>query len=57
MCEIIKKQVQEFDIKSLTTDKFARHSKFGVLTYFCSPGKPWQKGAIDHFNGMIRMTD
>lgn len=57
MSEVIKKQIQKFDIRSLTTDngsEFARHQTYPVDTYFCEPGKPWQKGAIEHFNGMLR---
>ena len=57
MSEVIKKQVQKFNIRSLTTDngsEFARHQSYTVDTYFCEPGKPWQKGSIEHFNGMLR---
>lgn len=47
-------------IKSITFDngsEFANHAKLhqlGIKTYFCDPGSPWQKGAIEHLNGMIR---
>lgn len=37
--------------------EFANHLslRFGkTSTYFCEPGKPWQKGAIEHVNGMLR---
>ena len=23
-----------------------------IDTYFCDPGKPWQKGSIENFNGL-----
>lgn len=47
-------------IKSITFDngsEFAEHTKLkalGIATYFCDPGSPWQKGAIEHLNGMLR---
>jgi len=47
-------------VKSITFDngtEFASHVRFnglGIKTYFCDPGKPYQKGAIEHLNGMIR---
>jgi IS30 family transposase len=47
-------------IKSITFDngtEFAGHERFnkmGIKTYFCEPAKPYQKGAIEHLNGMIR---
>lgn len=47
-------------VKSITFDngtEFASHTKFnelGIKTYFCDPGTPYQKGSIEHFNGMIR---
>lgn len=47
-------------IKSITFDngtEFADHSRLKELnieTYFCDPGKPWQKGSIEHLNGMLR---
>jgi IS30 family transposase len=47
--------------KSITFDngtEFALHTKLkekhGIDTYFCDPGSPWQKGSIEHFNGMTR---
>jgi IS30 family transposase len=47
--------------KSITFDngkEFASHfkltEKHGIKTYFCDPGSPWQKGGIEHFNGMTR---
>lgn len=47
-------------VKSITFDngsEFADHFKFnklGIATYFCDPGRPWQKGSIEHLNGMLR---
>jgi transposase, IS30 family len=47
-------------IKSITFDngsEFADHAKLkqmGIATYFCDPGKPYQKGSIEHLNGMLR---
>jgi IS30 family transposase len=46
--------------KSITFDngtEFADHSRLkelGIDTYFCDPGKPWQKGGIENLNGMLR---
>ena len=34
--------------------EFADHTKLGRDTYFCDPGSPWQKGAIENINGIIR---
>lgn len=45
---------------SITFDngsEFAKHTdlkKNGIDTYFCDPGSPWQKGSVEHANGMIR---
>jgi IS30 family transposase len=56
----LKKQAQDLGIRSVTFDngsEFTRHEilkKSSVDTYFCDPGKPWQKGSIEHFNGMLR---
>jgi IS30 family transposase len=47
-------------MKSITFDngsEFADHARLkerGIDTYFCDPGSPWQKGAIEHDNGMLR---
>jgi IS30 family transposase len=44
-------------VKSLTFDngsEFAKHKELGVPAYFCDPASPWQKGSIEHFNGIVR---
>lgn len=43
--------------KSMTFDRgteFANHHELAVDTYFCDPGSPWQKGAVENMNGRIR---
>lgn len=50
----------KLNVKSITFDnggEFADHTKLNVLgirSYFCDAGCPWQKGSIEHLNGMIR---
>jgi transposase, IS30 family len=34
--------------------EFSKHSNLGLETYFCDPGSPWQKGAVENVNGMVR---
>lgn len=47
-------------IKSITFDngtEFAEHTtlqKNGISTYFCDPGKPWQKGSVEQTIKVIR---
>jgi IS30 family transposase len=47
-------------VKSITFDngsEFADHiglKQMGIDTYFCDPAKPYQKGSIEHLNGMLR---
>ena len=48
-------------VRSLTTDngtEFARHEyitkKLGVTVFFADPHAPWQKGAVENENGLIR---
>ena len=47
-------------VKSITFDngtEFAGHTRLrerGIDTYFCDPGSPWQKGSVEHCNGMLR---
>lgn len=47
-------------ILSITFDngtEFAGHAelnKLGIKTYFCDPGKPYQKGSIENLNGVTR---
>jgi len=51
---------EKLTIKSITFDngtEFADHTRLrqlGIDTYFCDPAKPYQKGSIEHLNGMIR---
>ena len=51
---------ENLTVKSITFDngtEFANHTKLnqmGIATYFCDPGKPYQKGSIEHLNGMLR---
>jgi IS30 family transposase len=47
----------KYPIKSITFDngsEFSHHSKLGIDTFFCDPGSPWQKGAIENVNGILR---
>ncbi len=44
-------------LKSMTFDRgteFADHHQLPAHTYFCDPGSPWQKGAVENMNGRIR---
>lgn len=47
-------------VLSITFDngsEFAGHKELnniGIKTYFCDPGKPYQKGSIENFNGVVR---
>jgi transposase, IS30 family len=44
-------------IASMTLDngnEFANHAELGIDIYFCDPGSPWQKGAIENVNGILR---
>ncbi|MGB4190956.1 MAG: IS30 family transposase [Rickettsiales bacterium] len=46
-----------FSLKSITFDRgteFANHHQLATSTYFCDPGSPWQKGAVENMNGRIR---
>jgi transposase, IS30 family len=46
-----------FSLKSITFDRgteFANHHQLPTSTYFCDPGSPWQKGAVENMNGRIR---
>jgi IS30 family transposase len=46
------------EAKSCTFDngkEFALHHKLKkTRTFFCDPGKPWQKGSVEKANGMLR---
>ena len=51
----IKQKVKNHFIKSITFDngsEFVHHSDlqsmFGINTYFCDPGSPWQKGTVEN---------
>lgn len=51
------KSKSKYPIHSITFDngtEFANHSEIGVQTYFCDPASPWQKGAIENVNGIVR---
>jgi IS30 family transposase len=56
----IKEKTMKKPPKSITFDnglEFAKHyllNKNGVDTYFCDPYSSWQKGSIEHANGLIR---
>jgi len=46
-----------FSFKSMTFDRgteFSNHHELLANTYFCDPGAPWQKGAVENMNGRIR---
>lgn len=52
----IQKEVIQ-TIKTVTFDngtEFTNHSDLGVKTFFCDPGSPWQKGAVENINAMVR---
>lgn len=56
----IKEKTMKNPPKSITFDnglEFAKHhllNKKGVDTYFCDPYSSWQKGSVEHANGIIR---
>ncbi len=58
LTEYIK--AEKITINSITFDngsEFAGHeqlNKLGIKTYFCDPGKPYQKGSIENLNGVVR---
>lgn len=44
-------------MRSVTFDngkEFATHYELAVSTYFCHPGSPWEKGSVEHMNGILR---
>jgi IS30 family transposase len=57
--ENLKKTIGAY-AKSCTFDngkEFAEHHalhKRGTSTFFCDPHSPWQKGSIEHANGLLR---
>lgn len=64
VCEAIASQIQMLPAhltKSLTWDQgkeLAQHAQFTVKTglpvYFCDPHSPWQRGANENTNGLLR---
>lgn len=45
------------EMKSLTLDNGIEnqyHEKLNIQTFFCDPYSSWQKGGVEHANGMIR---
>jgi IS30 family transposase len=51
------KEQAPFELRSMTLDngkEFAKHHTLNIPTFFCNPGSPWQKGAIENVNGIIR---
>lgn len=48
---------QRHSMKSLTLDngsEFVGHQAYPSKVFFCHPGSPWEKGSIEHLNGMLR---
>lgn len=59
--EGLKKRAYDHGAKSVTFDngpEFTLHhtltTDLAIDTYFCDPGKPWQKGSVENFNGLLR---
>ncbi len=55
----IKESFKEdlISLKSMTFDRgteFSNHYELPADTYFCDPGAPWQKGAVENMNSKIR---
>lgn len=51
------KDTSPCEMKSITFDngkEFANHYELAVSTYFCHPGSPWEKGSVEHMNGILR---
>ena len=51
------KAIKPFTPKSITLDnglEFAQHQSLPSKTFFCDPYSSWQKGSIEHANGLIR---
>lgn len=49
--------VKLLSLKSMIFDRgteFANYYQLLTSTYFCDPGSPWQKGAVENMNGRTR---
>ena len=53
--------LSEDALKTITFDNGGEFSHFeklettlGVVTYFCDPHSPWQRGAVENTNGILR---
>jgi IS30 family transposase len=54
--ESLEKKIKS-TAKSCTFDngkEFALHHLLNILTFFCDPGSPWQKGSVENMNGLLR---
>lgn len=57
----VSQVAQELEAKTITFDngsEFSSHTKLreqgDIMTYFCEPGAPWQKGSVENMNKQIR---
>jgi IS30 family transposase len=53
----LREKIAPFKPKSITLDnglEFAGHTELPAKTYFCDPYSSWQKGSVEHANGLIR---
>lgn len=54
------KTIESLPVKTITFDngtEFAGHQnlhKTGIQTFFCDPYSSWQKGSVEHANGLLR---
>lgn len=45
--------------RTITLDnggEFSGHERFPLHAYFCDPRSPWQRGTVEHTNGVIRRS-